>query len=171
VFSLDKLAFTGENGAKMSRALLVPTPVEVAGTTEWDLIVPCVYAADIHRVDFEAIIEGALYAAGLAGCNRVGFPAGMALEGVIGKEIIIEIKDRLGTAIRREKIIPRKIEQESCTIIAVRGPNRYKYWDNAGGMIDYEKASKVNIEGVSVKAVKLPTTALFVGFERIPIDE
>jgi len=186
IFSLDKLAFTGENKSKQSRTLLMPTPVKVGDQVEWDLLLPAVYIPQIDHKDkndpkfakmIQTILVGALKAAGQSGSNRVGVLSecfsrfsmvslAEAFEGILGQEIIVEIKNRDGALVRKERIIPTGIKREDCTILAMEGPNQYKYWDNVGGLIDYKEAKKVEIAGIEVPAVKIKTSADFISFER-----
>ncbi|MFC1496475.1 hypothetical protein ACFL52_03575 [Candidatus Margulisiibacteriota bacterium] len=183
IFSLDKLSFTGKPGTKLSRSLLVPTPVKIGEQIEWDLIVPSVYSQNRGNYDLVAIIKGALYAAGLAGAKRVGllFSYGggdgeslrsealeKAFTTVKDQEINMPIINSNNVVIREEKIIPKAILSEQATILSMPGPNRYKYWDNVGGTVDYDRRkADCKIAGINVPAVELETQVNLIEFERI----
>ncbi|MBU0687735.1 MAG: hypothetical protein KKB81_07855 [Candidatus Margulisbacteria bacterium] len=173
VFSLDKLGFVGENRNKRCRILLVPTPIKVGEQFEWALIIPKIYSVESvpHDQDVTAAIKGALYAAGICGAKRlVSLTQGGKIAGALSAigPLVVEIKDRDGNVVRREQIVANGFTraQQQCTIYALRGPNRYKYWDYAGGGIDYDKAQMTTVQGIDVPVVKIETTANFIDIER-----
>jgi|GEM_PF-5487972 len=179
MLSLDKLAFTGKNKVKRCRTLFVPTPVKVEDRLEWDIIVPRVYTENEKgkAEDIRIFMEAALRAAAISGAERVGIlfnvfdgkSVSEIFEEIRDEKMLVEIRDREGTVVRKEVIIPKSIEQKSCIIYAMQNPNRYKYWDNAGGIIDSKEAKKMKLKGIKVKINKLETDANFISFERIPV--
>ncbi len=177
VFALDKLAFVGENKTKRCRTLLVPTGVKVNGRLGWDVVVPSVYTAAASQNDIAKIIEGALYAAGIYGCRHViflddcfarflGIDLEKIYEEIKDRHIVVEIKNNAGEVVRREKIIPREVTDKDCLVYAMKGPNRYKYWDNSGGIIDFKDARKSRINGVEVSVKKLSARGKVIKFDR-----
>jgi hypothetical protein len=175
IFALDKLGFTGRERQKATRSLIVPTPVIGKDEKiELAIIVPSAYSINGKLANLIDIIKGALYAAGISGAQRVGFlfedlngiSLADAFNHIRDKEITVEFKNREGETVRSEVIIPRVIGREACTILSMKGPNSYKYWDYAGGMVDYERAENMMIEGVNVAVEGLETHASFIEFER-----